>query len=180
MRECSWYPILRETLGEAFDQVEVHAVSGDGNAKRIHLAHRANPSIESMSFCYLDGDSEQTEDAAQGVFRLPGNQPEASIVDDVCEKLDEDLAILTVSCQRAPEAQLIVREAVNSVRSTNRDPHLLFSQIGVKAGFVSEIIVRGDFLALWMRRNQECVQAIMEPIKEVLEDAEQAGVLDRK
>jgi hypothetical protein len=32
----------------------------------------------------------------------------------------------------------------------------------------------GDFLALWMRRHQERVQAIVKPINEVLENAEQA------
>ncbi|MDP8237269.1 MAG: ATP-binding protein [Candidatus Erginobacter occultus] len=165
--------ILRERLRRNFDQVEVYAVSGNGNAKRIHNGHRDNPAIQSVSFCYLDGDSQQIEDIARSVYRMPGSQPEATVVENVCQHLDDDLAILTVSCQRPPEAQEIVREAVNRVRSTNRDPHLLFNQIGIEIGFVSEIIVRGAFLAIWMRRNGAIVDALIAPICEAIEDAEQ-------
>jgi len=160
--------VLREKLGQSFDQLEVYAVSGDGNAKRIHTGHRENPALSSISFCYIDGDSEQVEDNDIGVYRLPGRQPESSIVDDVCQHLDDDLAVLTVSCQRPPEAQQVVRDAINSVRSTNRDPHLLFSQIGMKIGFVSEIIVRGAFFAVWIRRNNHSVDALVQPILQAL------------
>lgn len=178
----SWLDaILREKLGMDFDQVEVHAVSGDGNAKRIHLAHRDNPSMKSVSFCYLDGNSEQTDDATQRAFRLPGGQPEAYVVDSVCEHLDRDLAVLAVSCHRPPEAQETVRHAIERVRSTNRDPHLLFSQIGIEIGFVSEIIVRGAFLAVWMRGNAAAVDDLVEPVRLALaaaadrEDQQAAG-----
>lgn len=171
--KCWLECILREILGRAFDEVEVHAVSGDGNAKRIHTGHRQNPALQSVSFCYLDGDSQETDDAAAGILRLPGDQPEATIVESVCEHLDEDLAVLTVSCQRPPDAQQTVHDAVTRVRSTNRDPHLLFSQIGIEIGFVSAIIVRGAFLAIWMRRNQDAVDALVRPIREALENAEQ-------
>lgn len=171
--KCWLECLLRERLGRAFDQVEVHAVSGDGNAKRIHTGHRENPALNSVSFCYLDGDSQETDDVDSGVLRLPGAQPEATIVDGVCEHLDEDLAVLTVSCQRPPDAQQTVRDAIDSVRSTNRDPHLLFNQIGMQIGFVSELIVRGAFFAVWLRRNTDTVDALVKPIREALENAEQ-------
>jgi hypothetical protein len=172
--KCWLEYVLREKLGRAFDQVEVHAVAGDGNAKRIHLAHRDNPAISSVSFCYIDGDSEQSEDTERRVYRLPGNQPEATVVEGVYEHLNEDLAVLTVSCQRPPEAQQVVRDAVVAVRSTNRDPHLLFSQIGMEVGFVSEIIVRGAFLAVWMRRNEASVDDLVQPIRQILTEVEHA------
>lgn len=176
--KCWIDAVLRERLGQAFDQVEVHAVSGDGNAKRIHLGHRDNPALQSVSFCYLDGDSQQTDNSDHGVYRLPGNQPEATIVEQVCEHLDEDIAVLTVSCQRPPDAQQTVRDAILRVRSTNRDPHLLFTQIGIQIGFVSEIIVRGAFLAIWMRRNETVVQDIIQPIEQAIQNDEQADAGD--
>jgi hypothetical protein len=170
----SWLDsILREELKQGFDQIEVHAVGGDGNAKRIHLGHKDNPALESVSFCYLDGDSEQTDDDSQRIYRLPGLQPETKVVDDVCAYLKEDLAILCVSCQRPPEAQQLVFNAIEQVRATNRDPHLLFNQIGIKIGFISDIIVRGAFLSLWMRRNKTSVEALVSPIRKILHQAEQ-------
>jgi predicted ATPase len=145
--------ILREKLGYDYDQLEVHAVHGDGNAVVTHRAHTANPAIRSKSLCVIDGDSQQSEDPDAGIVRLPGAQPEVSVFEAVSKNLNENIAILTVSCQRAPDAQLAVQAAIEEIARTNRDPHLLFNQIGIKIGFVPEAIIRGAFLALWVRSN---------------------------
>jgi energy-coupling factor transporter ATP-binding protein EcfA2 len=147
--------ILRETLGADYDQVEVHAVHGDGNAVATHRGHMTNPAVTFESLCIIDGDSQQCEDAAAGVLRLPGSQPELTVFDAVRARLDQDIAILTVSCQRAPEAQDLVLRSIEEVARTNRDPHLLFNQVGIKIGFVPEAIVRGAFFALWVRSHIE-------------------------
>jgi len=55
------------------------------------------------------------------------------------------------------------------VSHTNRDPHLLFNQIGLKIGFVSEPIVRGAFLSVWIQENQSEVEKIVKPILEALD-----------
>jgi len=152
----SWVDtILREKLAADYDQVEVHAVHGDGNAVKTHRGHIANPAVTFKSLCVIDGDSQERDDVGAGVLRLPGQQPERAVFDAVQARLNEDLAILTVSCQRAPEAQEVMRRSMDEVSKTNRDPHLLFNQVGIKIGFVSETIVRGAFLALWVRNNPE-------------------------
>lgn len=147
--------ILRERLGADYDQVEVHAVHGDGNAVAAHRGHTTNPAINFKSLCVIDGDSEQREDPAAGVIRLPGAQPELAVFEAIRGRLDQDLAILTVSCQRAPEAQDLVSRSIEEIARTNRDPHLIFNQVGIKIGFVPEAIVRGAFLALWVRSSPE-------------------------
>nr|WP_295780940.1 hypothetical protein [Rhodoferax sp.] len=95
------------------------------------------------------------DDLDAGVIRLPGTQPEVAVYEAVHGRLDHDLAVLTVSCQRAPEAQELMRKSMEEVARTNRDPHLLFNQVGIKIGFVPEAIVRGAFLALWVRANPD-------------------------
>lgn len=146
--------ILRETLADDYDQVEVHAVHGDGNAVNTHLSHLRNPAVTFKSLCVIDGDSAQREDVEGGIVRLPGAQPELAVFESIRARLGEDLAILTVSCQRPPEAQGLVQRVIEEVARTNRDPHLLFNQVGIKIGFVPEAIVRGAFLALWVRSNE--------------------------
>ncbi len=160
--------ILREKLGNDYDQVEVHAVHGDGNAVATHRSHTTNPAIRFKSLCVIDGDSQQVEDLNAGIVRLPGSQPELSVFEAVKRNLDRDIAILTVSCQRAPEAQLTVRAAIDEISSTNRDPHLLFNQIGIKIGFVSEAIIRGAFLALWVRSNPEFCDSLADQAKALI------------
>jgi predicted ATPase len=161
--------ILREALGVDCDQVEVHAVHGDGNAVTTHRGHIANPAISFKSLCIIDGDSQQHEDVSAGVLRLPGGQPERTVFEAVRRRLDQDLAILTVSCQRPPEAQALVRRWIDEVARTNRDPHLLFNQVGIHIGFVPEAIVRGAFFALWVRSNTGFCNTLAERARNLIE-----------
>ncbi len=160
--------ILRERLKSDYDQLEVHAVAGDGNAVSIHKSHTANPSIKFKSLCIIDGDSSQVSDDSIGILRLPGTQPERSVFDDILKNVDTILAVLTVSCQLPPESQHQVRTVLESVSRTNRDPHLLFNQIGMELGFISEIIVRGAFLSLWSRQNEDYCSELVDRVKIIL------------
>lgn len=161
--------ILRETLGADYDQVEVHAVHGDGNAVNTHRGHAKNPAVTFKSLCVIDGDSTQTDNANDGIIRLPGTQPELAVFESIRSRLDEDLAILTVSCQRAPEAQELVLRSIEEIVRTNRDPHLIFNQLGIKIGFVPEGVVRGAFLALWVRANADFCKSLAERARELIE-----------
>lgn len=152
--------ILREKLGADYDQIEVHAVHGDGNAVVTHRGHMGNPATTFKSLCIIDGDSEQIENAEAGIVRLPGSQPELTVFDAIRSDLNQNIAILTVSCQRGPEVQSLVLQSIEEVARTNRDPHLLFNQVGMKIGFVPEAIVRGAFLALWVRSNEQFCNAL--------------------
>ena len=161
--------ILREKLGVGYEQLEVHAVAGDGNAVSTHCGHMQNPSIQFKSLCIIDGDSKQSEDENSGILRLPGKQPELSVFDSIQQNLVRDLAVLTVSCQRAPEAQEQVKRAMEEIISTNRDPHLLFNQLGISIGFVPESTIRGAFLAIWVRNNPEFCDKLASQARSLIE-----------
>jgi AAA domain, putative AbiEii toxin, Type IV TA system/AAA domain len=161
--------ILREKLGAGYEQLEVHAVAGDGNAVSTHRGHAQNPSIQFKSLCIIDGDSKQADDVAAGILRLPGSQPELSVFEAIHKNLDRDIAVLTVSCQRPPEAQAQVKQAMEEIILTNRDSHLLFSQLGIQIGFVSESIVRGAFFALWVRSNPEFCEKLADQVRRITE-----------
>jgi AAA domain, putative AbiEii toxin, Type IV TA system len=152
--------VLREGLGERFEEVGVYQVGGDGEAVRIHLAHNENPSIGFESVCFIDGDSKQTDDEASSIFRLPGQSPELCVFDTVKSTLQKNAAILTAACQRPLSCQQLVTNAVEGVASTNRDPHLLFAQVGALIGLVSEDVVRGAFLSVWIQERADDVKHI--------------------
>lgn len=162
--------ILREKLGEEYLQVEVYAVAGDGNAINTHKSHKNNPAISFKSLCIVDGDSSQIDDVACGVYRLPGKQPEITVYEDIVDRLDNIIALLTVSCQRSPSSQSLVKEAVINIIRTNRDPHVLFSQVGINIGFVSEEIVRGAFLSLWIQNNEEYCNSLANAVGELINE----------
>ena len=158
--------IVREFLPEYYDQIEVHAVSGDGNAVRIHRNRLVDPSARHRSLCIIDGDSQQVHDNVSGIFRLPGSQPEAQVFNDVHSRLSTNIALLTVSLQLPPTKQDFVGRIIGEVSSTNRDPHLLFNQIGIKLGFVPEDIVKGAFVNLWLRDRSTDFESLTTRIRE--------------
>ena len=157
--------IVRERLSENFEEIGVYPVFGDGNAVTTHLSHTINPSVVFHSLCFIDGDSRQAHNADTRIFRLPGDTPEATIFNSVLKNLEKNIALLTVACQRPIDKQSAVIEAAQSVSHTNRDPHLLFSQVGIKLNFTSEEIIRGAFLNIWIQENSDEVDKIAEAIK---------------
>jgi AAA15 family ATPase/GTPase len=143
--------ILRSLTGVAMDAVSIHAMEGDGTAVKVHQGRRLDPSVSQPSVCLIDGDSKQYDSPVEAIHRLPGQSPESYIYDKVVEKLDEVSGELAVALLRPYEDEARVAEIVRSVRNTNRDPHVLYSQVGKRLGLVPEARVREAFIALWAR-----------------------------
>ncbi|ACB75576.1 AAA family ATPase [Opitutus terrae] len=162
--------IARELLGDHADEIGIYPVFGDGNAVQVHLGHRNNPAVNFGSICVLDGDSKQNDDASKGIFRLPGASPEAYIFDRVRERVTADAALLTASLQRSLKSQADVVRVLGEVSHTNRDPHLLFNQVGEKLGLVSEIVVRGAFFSVWLHNAGDVAAQIAGVLKAALDE----------
>ncbi|MGB3265869.1 MAG: AAA family ATPase [Microcoleus sp.] len=155
--------ILRSLPGVAMDAVSVHAMEGDGTAVTVHRGRKLDPSVSQPSVCLIDGDSKQHESVTDSIHRLPGQSPESYIYDKVIEKLDDISGELAVALLRPYEEEAKVADIVRSVRNTNRDPHVLYSQVGKKLGFIPEARVREAFISLWARTFKDEVQAIIQP-----------------
>jgi AAA15 family ATPase/GTPase len=151
------------------EELEIHKMEGDGNAVLVNKYHNLNPSLQYKSLCFIDGDSSQLESESDNVFRLPGDYPESYIYDKILEKIDSQtdsiIGELTVSLHKPYEMQNEIRKIIKDVRITNRDYHLLFSQLGKKIGFVSEIVVKSAFLNFWIRSFPNEVEKINSVVK---------------
>jgi len=152
--------ILREGLAKRFDEVGVYYVNGDDAAIKIHLAHNQNPAVKFRSICFIDGDSRQGEQPDKGVYRLPGESPELFVFNVVRENLEKYAAIITVACQRPLSSQKAVIDVIKEVSNTNRDPHLLFAQVGALIGLVSEEVVRGAFFSVWIQEKPDLAKQL--------------------
>lgn len=160
--------IVREYLGDHFEEIGVYALQGDGNAVKTHTSQQCNPAISFRSLCFIDGDSRQNDDASHNILRLPGADPESTVFDGVLHNLESNIALLTAALQRPQSKQEDVRAAVSDVSHTNRDPHLLFSQVGAKIGFVPEATVRGAFISVWIEEHRTESQNIANAIDTAL------------
>jgi len=163
--------IIRSTDANCFDQVGVYAVSGEGQAHSIHKAHSKNPAIKDMlkSVCILDGDSSITPDTALGVIKLPSHMPEAEVFNYVRSNIDTLAMRLAVGMHFPPEKDAWIASIVNDVSILNRDPHLLFSQVGAKANLTPSNIVSSAFISLWIDGNQDDTRRVGDFVKSQLE-----------
>lgn len=165
----SWiHMLLRSTSNISLDSIEIHPMYGDGTAVQMNDYHNADPSRTFDSICILDGDSKQEESEENNVFRLPGESPESYIYDKVLDKISECKGKLAVSLHLDFGEQNSIEQIVKDTRLTNRDPHLLYSQVAEKIGFLPEESVRNAFIYNWIQLYKSEVNEIIEKIKSFL------------
>jgi ABC-type branched-subunit amino acid transport system ATPase component len=157
--------IIRAYMPERMDEIGVYAVSGDGQAHSIHLSHKKNPSITTKSVCILDGNSAKSEHVDDGIIKLPGEIPETEVFNFVRNDIPNLAMKLAAGLHLSPEKDNWVREAVETISLANRDPHLLFNQVGQKAGLIPANIVSSAFIGLWLTGNQEKAKRIANFVK---------------
>ncbi|MEL4274543.1 ATP-dependent nuclease [Shewanella xiamenensis] len=156
-----WVDSILSSINDiARDAISIHAMKGDGTAVKVHNNHNIDPSVLQKSVCIIDGDSEQKEDEGKYIFRLPGQCPESTVYDNVLENIEHISGELAVALLKPYEFESKLEDILQSVRHTNRDPHLLYAQLGKKIGFVPEARVKEAFLTIWCRLNTPYVDHI--------------------
>jgi hypothetical protein len=86
----------------------------------------------------------------------------------VRDNIDPLAMKLTVALHLPSDKEKHVRNVVIDVSRDNRDPNLLFSQVGQRAGLVSESIVVSAFTSLWLEGNGPVVEKMSDFIKQSL------------
>lgn len=153
--------ILRQSERTIIDHFEVHAMSGDGAAVAMNKYHNENPALTVPSSCVIDGDSQQEDNAEKRVYRLPGEAPEAYVFDDCINRWPVIGGKLSVALLQHFENSEKVLETCKDVRRTNKDTHLLFSQVGEALGLIPERTVASAFTTLWAQVNTQDVKDII-------------------
>lgn len=160
--------IITSIDGIARDAISIHPMKGDGTAVKIHKNHNLDPSVKQKSACIIDGDSNQIDDTSELIFRLPGQCPETAVFDSLLENIDKISGELAVTLLKPYEFEGQLKRDMNSVRLTNRDPHLLYSQLGRKIGFIPEARVKEAFLSMWCKLNESYVVSIRDGLSDLI------------
>ena len=160
--------ILRSDKDIAFEAIEIYAMGGDGTAVKANKYHHSDPSSKVNSICIIDGDSRQYESESDRVYRLPGEEPELHVFDQIMDKLDECSGMLSVRFMRDFKDSEEIKKIIEDVGMTNRDHHLIYSQIGERVGFIDENIIRSAFLSTWCQKYQNEVKELILQIDKYL------------
>ena len=165
--------VIRSCCPQCAEEVGVYPVSGDGAAHSLHISHTKNPALTDLvkSTCILDGNSSRKEDVDSGILKLPGDVPESAVFDYVSANINTEAMKLAIGLHLPPEADRRVQSAVEAIGRSNRDPHLLFNQVGQGLGFIPASIVASAFISLWVAGNMPEAQRISSFITNRVEGA---------
>lgn len=164
-----WVKSLLRSYGNiSVDLIGVHEAKGDGKAVVLNRNHNQDPSINSPSVCFIDGDSHQSESLEERVFKLPGEKPEVFIYDSVVDMLHEVSGELAVRLHQPFERGEDVANIIRDIRRNNRDSHLLYSQLGKKLGLIEPNIIISGFLSIWSEKNENEVRKLLSPIEDLI------------
>lgn len=160
--------VIRSRENIAGEAIEIHAMLGDGTAVKVNKNHNVDPASKFPSACYIDGDSQQTPSAADRVFKLPGDSPEAYVFDSVMDMAASVGGVLAVRLLQPFASSDKVLAKLKARRLTNLDPHILFAQIGHDLGLIPESTVRDAFLATWVETYPDRCADILAGINALL------------
>lgn len=160
---------LRQFDDDLFHEVEVHASGGYPFNCKTAASHNVNPSTKSKAIALVDGDQELEDLEKPYSTALPGGVPEAEIFEYVHENRAELVSKLRqrLNVEHIQADELVV--IIGDVSKANTDPHLLFSELSDRLDFISEIVIRDAFVALYNIGNETKMRAVIDQISELTE-----------
>jgi energy-coupling factor transporter ATP-binding protein EcfA2 len=159
----------RVTPGVEMVGVAIHYVAGAGRVKSVTIAHNENPAIAYKALGVLDGDKAHEADHTKYVVNFPGtSDPELHVVQSVVKLIDDIAPKLALNLNfKYGDADRVKEIVLNRLR-TNRDPHVLFDQIGEDLEFTAGITVARAFLTQWAENYPQEVAAIFMPAADII------------
>lgn len=155
--------------GVELSAVAVYPLGGAEQAAKVQRIRKADPTAETESVAFLDGDKPELLDPSERIFVLPGDDdPEAHIYDVVLQDLDNQAAKLTAALNLPLDQQNRVTSVVREVGLTNHDRHIVFAQIGEKLDLTAEVVVANAFIGLWAQLRPEEIEALFDPVRSLL------------
>lgn len=170
--------------GIRFNSIAIHALGGANPAYDHVKFHNSDPTSSFPAIAFLDGDKKNANDVPQIYVELaefedkaayivfgPGeSHPETAIIDDISENLTTNKNLLGRLSMMLCffEQQSRVKKAIETRKYTNRDPHLIFAQIGEDLNLLPEETVARAFITLWCDAFPEKVAEIWKPALNLL------------
>lgn len=153
------------TAGVELFGIEIYAVSGEGNVDTFTRNHNRNPATTFKAAGIFDGDMRSRVDESEGLVAYPGDgDPEAHILERVEAVIETIAPRLAMNLGLPTAAQGRVIDATRSVMRTNRDPHLIYAQIGEQLDYLGEGVVANAYITQWAENYPEEVEAVFKPL----------------
>ncbi len=160
--------MLRQYALPILDKIQVHKAGGFPYVVDVLKHHRDNPTVKHRAIALVDGDNPPLSEPDDDVLVLPDGVPESIVYQHVLENADACSAFIQQRCQCPSVSQDAIVKAVRAVSMDTTDPHLLFSKLGERLGFISEIVVRRGLCSIYVQQNADLIKPIVERVRERL------------
>lgn len=157
--------MLRQYARDMFDQIQVHKAGGYPYVVEVLRHHSINPTINTRAVAVIDGDNPPLDESNDDVIVLPNGTPEAIIFSFVYERVETMSALIQQRCQCPSVTQDSIVAAIKAVKIDTTDPHLFFSKLGEKLGFISELIVRRGLVSIYVENNRVELEPMINAIR---------------
>jgi hypothetical protein len=149
--------------------VDIHQVAGAGNVRQLTVNHNRNPAIQFKAMGIVDGDVPDEVDEANHVLAFPGQtDPELHVARAISQKMDAVASRLALNLGLRSSDQQRVAEVVKERLLTNRDPHLIFEQIGEDLDYLGGRTVAKAFLTQWAENYPDEVRSLFDSMADVI------------
>jgi len=160
--------MLRQYALPVLDKIQVHKAGGFPYVVEVLKHHRDNPTVRHKAIALVDGDNPPLVKPDDDVLVLPDGVPESIVFQHILENVDACSALIQQRCQCPSLSQDIIVNAIRKVNFDTTDPHLLYSKLGERLGFISEIIVRRGLCSIYVQQNAGIIKPIVEKARERL------------
>lgn len=157
--------MLRQYARDIFDQVEVHKAGGFPFVVEVLKHHHTNPTVTARAVAVIDGDNPPLLEQNEDVIALPDGTPESIVFGYISDNAEDMSALIQQRCQCPFLSQDKIVSYIRSVNYDTTDPHLYFSKLGEKFGFISEIIVRRGLCSIYVQNHESFLRERIDKIR---------------
>lgn len=157
--------MLRQYAPDIFDRVQVHKAGGYPYVVKVLEFHNANPTTHQPAVAVIDGDNPALEKPNDNVIELPKGSPEVLVFGHIQKTTEVNSALIKQRCQCPTIDQVKLVDTINAVTIDTTDPHLYFSKLGDRLGYISEIIVRRGLCSIYVEQSSEILKPMVDNIR---------------
>ncbi|MDL2201381.1 AAA family ATPase [Brucella intermedia] len=154
--------------GNLAQTTKVFAAGGYPNVVKVSQFHNENPMLHIPSVALVDGDiydpaASQLPDHARF---LGVGTPEDIVFNFIFENRRELVSLIRQRCFLSQFDEDRIINAIQSVRNSACDPHVVFTELSSRLDFVSALYIRAGMVDLFNERNPQFWQETIDFIRE--------------
>jgi hypothetical protein len=150
---------------------KVFAAGGYPNVVKVSQFHNENPMLQIPSVALVDGDIYEPVNGPilpEHAYFIGDGTPEELVFRFVYENRNELISFIRQRCFLSQFNEDRIITAIQSVRNSACDPHVIFSNLSQSLDFVSAIYIRAGMIDLFNEKNAEFWSGPIAFIKERL------------